>query len=58
MPDYKAMYYHLFNAMTDAIELLQNAQLETEEMVLSEENPETILFVSEDSSNLSEEAKE
>jgi len=48
-PDYKAMYYHLFNAITDAIQSLQaivtlqadvvkalkNAQKEVEEMFIS-----------------------
>jgi len=35
MPDYAKMYRHLFNAQTDAIGLLQKAQLETEEMYIS-----------------------
>jgi len=34
MPDYAKMYRHLFNAQTDAVALLQKAQLETEEMYL------------------------
>ncbi len=31
MPDYKKLYHKLFNAMTDAITILQQAQLEVEE---------------------------
>ena len=31
MPDYKTMYYKLFNAVTDAVEILQQAQSEAEE---------------------------
>ena len=31
MPDYKTMYYKLFNAVTDAVEILQQAQIEAEE---------------------------
>ncbi len=30
MPDYKAMYFKLFNSVTDAIDILQKAQLEAE----------------------------
>jgi len=30
--DYQAAYFHLFNAITDCIRLLQKAQQETEEM--------------------------
>ena len=35
MADYKTMYYKLFNAITDAVEILQNAQAETEEMYIN-----------------------
>ena len=31
MPDYKTMYTELFNSVTDAIELLQEAQKKAEE---------------------------
>ena len=34
MADYKKMYYSLFNAVTKAIELLQNAQARTEELYI------------------------
>ena len=36
MPDYEAMYKQLFNTATKAIELLQEAQRETEEMYISD----------------------
>jgi hypothetical protein len=31
MPDYKSMYFELFNKITDAIEILQKAQQDAEE---------------------------
>ena len=34
MPDYKKMYTTLFNAVTDAIEILQSAQQGTEELYI------------------------
>lgn len=37
MPDYKQMYLELFRATTEAIELLQRAQIKTEEIYLSSE---------------------
>ena len=36
MPDYQKMYLGLFNAVTDAIELLQKAQQDVEEIYISE----------------------
>lgn len=35
MSDYKKIYYKLFNAMTDAIQILQQAQQTTEELYIS-----------------------
>lgn len=35
MSDYKTMYYKLFNAMTDAIQILQQAQQASEELYIS-----------------------
>ena len=35
MPDYAAMYKRIFQAQTQAIEILKQAQLETEEMYIS-----------------------
>jgi len=43
MPDYPGMYRKLFNALTDAINILQAAQQETEEMYMSA--PEANLLV-------------
>ena len=34
MPDYARMYRELFNAVTDAVEILQKAQLRTEELYM------------------------
>lgn len=39
MADYKTMYTALFNAITDTILILQTAQVKTEEMFLSQEEP-------------------
>lgn len=42
MPDYKTLYHKLFNDITDAIENLQKAQQDAEEMYLDmceEESP-------------------
>ncbi len=39
MKPYKEMYYRLFNATTKAIEVLQEAQQETEEMYISAGKP-------------------
>ena len=48
MPDYKAMYFNLFNSVTDAIEILTEAQKKAEEMYINScENDE----ISEDSDN-------
>ncbi len=35
MPDYKAMYFELFNSVTEAVEILCDAQKRTEEIYLS-----------------------
>ena len=43
MADYAKMYARLFNAQTRAIEILQQAQQETEEMYISA--PESTLTV-------------
>ena len=34
MPDYKKLYFKLFNEITDTIEKLKKAQVDTEEMYL------------------------
>ena len=39
MPDYKTMYFKLFNAVTDAVKILSEAQAEAEELFIeSSEN--------------------
>ena len=41
MPDYKSMYFDLFNSITDAIEKLSDAQRKAEEKFInSSENDE------------------
>ncbi len=40
MPDYKKMYTTLFNSVTDAIEILQQAQNETEEIFVNSSEEE------------------
>ena len=43
MPDHKSMMYaKLFNAVTDAVQLLQNAQNETEEIFINHEDAQVI----------------
>ena len=44
MADYKGMYYRLFNAITDAGKILNAAQVETEEMFVSQKEPEIIVL--------------
>ena len=44
MPDYGAMYRHLFNTQTDVIKILQKAHQETEEMYMSAPNPDVRLI--------------
>lgn len=39
MPDYEKMYYTLFNAVTDAIELLKQAQIQGEQMFIDDKTP-------------------
>ncbi len=44
MPNYKKMYFKLFNDVTDAIELLKKAQIDAEEEYInSSEEEENIL---------------
>lgn len=40
MPDYKEMYFELFNKVTDVIEELKDIQLQMEEKCVNEENIE------------------
>ncbi len=40
MVNYKKLYFRLFNAITDAIEILQKAQIDTEEAYMDEGDDE------------------
>ena len=42
MPNYKEMYHDLFNAMTDAINILQQAQIDVEEKYLDSTETDSI----------------
>ena len=42
MPDYKTMYGKLFNAITDAVEILQQAQRDTEELYIESGEKESL----------------
>lgn len=44
MPDYKAMYIKLFQSQTKAIQILQSAQQDTENMYIEAEPPEIRLI--------------
>lgn len=44
MADYKKMYVRLFRAVTQSIELLQEAQQDCEELYLSASEPELSVF--------------
>lgn len=48
MADYQKMYRKLFQATTKAIELLQQAQQETEEIYISSDQPELHLVKQQD----------
>jgi hypothetical protein len=51
MADYKAMYAKLFNAVTDAINILQSAQVETEELFINQDEANTDMLKRPDNSN-------
>lgn len=44
MADYSSMYKKLFNAVTDAIKILQAAQVETESIYINDESPNITLL--------------
>lgn len=46
MADYPEMYKTLFQAMTQAIDILQEAQRKTEEMYISAEQPNIVVIKS------------
>ena len=47
MPDYKEMYAKLFRSQTKAINILQEAQKETEDMYIEAEPPSIVLLPTE-----------
>ena len=49
MADYATMYRKLFNAQTDAIQILQTAQQQTEEIYADSPEPDLKMFESENS---------
>lgn len=51
MPDYAKLYRTLFRAQSKAIEILQQAQLETEELYISAEDPELIVLPRQEEPN-------
>ena len=54
MPDYARMYRELFNAITDAVEILQKAQLRTEELYMEADDPVIRLLKPEPEDNNAE----
>ena len=56
MPDYAEMYKKLFRSQTKAIQILQQAQQETEELYISDEGPDlTVLQPQENKDNSNKE---
>ena len=49
VPDYQKMYFALFNAITDTIDVLQKVQQATEEIYISEPDPIIKIIPSSDS---------
>ena len=45
MPNYKKMYLELFNAVTDAIEKLQEVQKKTAQMYIEAEEKEVVIKI-------------
>ena len=53
MADYKKMYHILFNAITQSIDILQKAQIETEELFINaDDTPIPISLVAEISNEM------
>ena len=44
MPDYRKLYFQLFGAVSDAIALLQQAQIQSEEEYLAKEKADLLSF--------------
>lgn len=51
MPDYKSMYYTLFNQVTKTIEDLQKIQQMTEEMFIESEDAELVIYKESEGEN-------
>nr|WP_319489148.1 hypothetical protein [uncultured Caproiciproducens sp.] len=49
MPDYRKMYYYLFNQITNSIQALTEAQQKTEEMYLNSDD--VSIHISSDDEN-------
>jgi len=50
MADYKEMYYHLFNRVTDWIEEMKAVQCEMEERYMQAEEPEIKIYTKKERS--------
>jgi hypothetical protein len=48
MPDYRSMYYKLFNRVTDAINILQEAQRDSEDIFIESRDATLILLDDEE----------
>lgn len=48
MPDYKKTYLILFNAITDAIHILQKAQQDAESFIIEDDGPNLIVLLQEE----------
>jgi len=44
MIDFKASYYKIFNSVTDAVEILQTAQLDGEESYIESKDAEIVVL--------------
>ena len=53
MPDYKAMYFELFRASVQAVQLLQDAQTRAEQQLLAADLPPLRLDETDKSDSLS-----
>jgi len=51
MPDFKQMYTKLFQTQSQVIEILQQAQRDTEEMYIEAEPPSLTVFSQKDPKN-------
>lgn len=56
MPDYRKMYFLLFNKLTDIIEEIKAVQIETEENIISCEEV-SILFTNDEESDINTDSR-